>query len=315
MDLDQGGRHLAGLVLDAAGRGHHDQVADMIAPLDVDQLRSLVTVLASQIDQTMPASSGATGPAAVCELAINAAAPMFGTTPEAILSGERSRPVSDARAVAMTVARQAGLSLPSIAEHFNKDHGSVIHAVRRTAERPRLADAGARVSEHVNSRYTARLPRPGDEATVVSLHEQPPASSFEPDGPVEHAVVAAAAAFGTTPKVLLGPDRTRAAADARAVAMTAARMDGHSLPTIAAHFERDHTTVLQATRRIEKTSPLRDLAAKIAADLPQEPAGAGRSELDVDEQILANIHRSPGVREQQRAIPGAGESPQLRVTR
>lgn len=33
----------------------------------------------------MPASSGATHPAAVCELAINAAAPMFGTTPEAIL--------------------------------------------------------------------------------------------------------------------------------------------------------------------------------------------------------------------------------------
>ena len=214
MDLDQGGQHLAGLVLDAAGRGHHDQVAYLIAPLDVDQLRSLVTVLAVQVDQTTPASSGATGPDAVCELAINAAAPMFGTTPEAILSAERSRPVSDARAVAMTVARQAGLTLPSIAAGFNKDHGSVIHAVRRTAERPRLADAAARVSEHVNIRYTARLPRPSDEATVVSLHAQPPASSFEPDGPVEQAVVAAAAAFGTTPEVLLGPDRTRAAADA-----------------------------------------------------------------------------------------------------
>jgi len=34
MDLDQGGRPLAGLVLDAAGRGHHDQVADLIAALD-----------------------------------------------------------------------------------------------------------------------------------------------------------------------------------------------------------------------------------------------------------------------------------------
>jgi len=75
MDLDQGGRRLAGLVLDAAARGDHDQVADLVAPLDVDQLRSLVTVLAVQVDQTMPESSGATGPAAVCELAINAAAP------------------------------------------------------------------------------------------------------------------------------------------------------------------------------------------------------------------------------------------------
>ena len=138
MDLDQGVRHPAGLVLDAAGRGHHDQVADLIAPLDVDQLRSLVMVLAVQVDQAMPASSGVTGPAAVCELAINSTAPMFGTTPEAILSAERSRPVRDARAMAMTVARQAGLSLPSIAEHFNKGHGSVIHAVRRTVERPRL---------------------------------------------------------------------------------------------------------------------------------------------------------------------------------
>lgn len=157
-------------------------MADLIGPLDADQLRSLVTVLAVQVDQTMP-SAPATGPAAVCELAINAAAPMFGTTPEAILSAERSRPVSDARAVAMTAAREVGLTLPAIAEHFNKDHGSVIHAVRRTAERPRLADAAARVSECVNDRYTARLPCP--EATVVSLHQDPPASTFEPAGPVE----------------------------------------------------------------------------------------------------------------------------------
>ncbi len=251
MDLDQGGRQLAGLILDAAGRGEHDQVADLIAPLDADQLRSLVTVLAVQVDQSVPASS-ATGPAAVCELAINAAAPMFGTTPGAILSAERSRPVSDARAVAMTAARETGLSLPAIAEHFDKDHGSVIHAVRRTGERPRLADAAARVSEHVNSRYTARLPRA--EENVVNLHQPPPASTFEPDGPVEHAVVAAAAAFNTTPEILLGTDRSRVAADARAVAMTAARLDGHSLPTIARHFERDHTTVLQATRRIREVA-------------------------------------------------------------
>ena len=313
MDLDQGGRQLAGLILDAAGRGQHDQVADLIAPLDAEQLRSLVTVLAVQVDQSVPASS-ATGPAAVCELAINAAAPMFGTTPEAILSAERSRPVSDARAVAMTAARETGLSLPAIAEHFNKDHGSVIHAVRRTAERPRLADAAARVSEHVNDRYTAQLPRP--ETTVVPLRQEPPASTFEPDGPVEHAVVAAAAAFNTTPEVLLGADRTRTASDARAVAMTAARIHGHSLPTIARHFDRDHTTVLHATRRIEKTPPLRDLAAKIAADLPeQSAAGADVGRLDVAEQIPESGYRSPGLREQERAIPGAGERPQLSVAR
>lgn len=68
--------------------------------------------------------------------------------------------------------------------------------------------------------------------------------------------------------------------------MTAARIHGHSLPTIARHFERDHTTVLHATRRIDKTPPLRDLAAKIAAELPEEPAaGASTGRADVDEQI------------------------------
>ncbi|GAA3519401.1 hypothetical protein [Nocardioides daeguensis] len=149
MDLDQGGRQRAGLILDAAGRGEHDRVADLIAPPDAEQLRSLVTVLAVQVDQSVPASS-ATGPATVCELAIKAAAPMFGTTPEAIRS----------------------------AEHFNKDHGSVIHAVRCTAERPRLADAAARVSEHVNSRYTARLPR-SEENVVTSTSSPRP----QPSGP------------------------------------------------------------------------------------------------------------------------------------
>ncbi|CAI9418300.1 Chromosomal replication initiator protein DnaA [Nocardioides sp. T2.26MG-1] len=96
--------------------------------------------------------------------------------------------------------------------------------------------------------------------------------------------------------------------------MTAARIHGHSLPTIARHFERDHTTVLHATRRIEKTPPLRDLAAKIAAELPDEPAGAS-TRAAVDEQIPEAGYRSPGARAQERAVPVAGERRQLRVAR
>lgn len=97
--------------------------------------------------------------------------------------------------------------------------------------------------------------------------------------------------------------------------MTAARIHGHSLPTIARHFDRDHTTVLHATRRIEKTPPLRDLAAKIAAELPEEPAGSGKSGADVIEQIPEPGYRSPGPRAQERAVPIAGERPRLRVAR
>lgn len=99
-----------------------------------------------------------------------------------------------------------------------------------------------------------------------------PESAFEPRDLVDHAVVAAAKAFATTPETLIGADRTRAAADARGVAMTAARMRGQSLPQIARHFDRDHTTILHATRRIMKTPPLRDLAAKLASELAEEPA-------------------------------------------
>lgn len=97
--------------------------------------------------------------------------------------------------------------------------------------------------------------------------------------------------------------------------MTTARIHGHSLPTIARHFERDHTTVLHATRRIEKTPPLRDLAAKIAAELPEEPAAASTRPADVDEQIPEAGYRSPGARAQVRAVPVAGERPQLGVAR
>jgi hypothetical protein len=60
---------------------------------------------------------------------------------------------------------------------------------------------------------------------------------------------------------------------------------------------------------------LRDLAAKIAADLSQEPAGAGSNRVDVDEQVPATSYRCPGAREQQLAVPIAGEPPQLRVAR
>lgn len=248
--LDEGGRQLAGHILNAAALGDNATIVQLIDPLDVDQLRSLVTVLAAQVHQTMPETE-ATGPAAVGEFAASAAAEAFGTTPEASLSSERTQKFSDARAVAMTVAREAGLSLPAIGQHFNMDHGSVIHAVRRTSERPRLADAAARISEHVNSRYAARLPRSTEDP--AARETLAPTSSFQPSGMDEHAVVAAAKEFGTTPEIVLGTDRTRAAADARAVAMAAARIHGQSLPRIAGHFERDHTTVLHATRRIEKT--------------------------------------------------------------
>ncbi len=305
--LDEGGRLLAATVLAAAGRGDRSAIAELTAPLDVDQLRTLVATLAVQVDQVMPAEA-ASGPAAVCDLAINASAPLFGVTPDDIRSPQRSRPISDARAVAMTAARENGLSLPAIAEEFGKDHGAVIHAVRRTQQRPRLADAAARVTQHVSDRYTERLPRTQETAAPM------PESTFEPHDLVDHAVVAAARAFDTTPETLIGADRTRATADARGVAMTAARMRGQSLPQIARHFDRDHTTVLHATRRIEKTPPLRDLAAKIAGEVADEPAKAGQETVGAVPNEPPGP-RSPGAEHERRQTPASTTERHLQVAR
>lgn len=273
----------------------HDQaqLEVMLESLSNVQLRSLAAALATRIaHDAQPSQPGPTAPsiapttaqdisspAHVCEVAIEAAAKSFGTTPEAVLSAARAQEVSDARAVAMTAARTNGLSLPQIAEHFGRDHSSVIHAVRRTGDRPRLAAAASVIAEDITNRYqqvteerpALRLVR--DPQTPADVHKPTPQDLTL----VGAAIDAAARKFGTDPELLRGPDRTRMVADARAVAMTAARINGLSLPKIAAEFgDRHHTVVLQATRRIEKTPPLRDLAEQIANDIPKaQPSSAG----------------------------------------
>jgi hypothetical protein len=283
----------------------HDpaQLEVMLESLSNVQLRSLAAGLATRIardqqpGQTPPATPSVTpaqdisSPAHVCDVAIEAAAKTFGTTPEAVLSPARAQEVSDARAVAMTAARTNGLSLPQIAEHFGRDHSSVIHAVRRTGDRPRLSAAASAIAEDITSRYqqvteerpALRLVR--DPETAAAAHKPTPQDLTL----VGSAIDAAARKFGTDPDLLRGPDRTRMVADARAVAMTAARINGLSLPKIAAEFgDRHHTVVLEATRRIEKTPPLRELAEQIAKDIPKAKpsnAGGGERRTTLDEQV------------------------------
>ena len=172
------------------------------------------------------------------------------------------------------------------------------------------------LTQHVSDRYTERLPRIQETAAPV------PQSTFEPHDLVDHAMVAAARAFDTTPETLIGADRTRATADARGVAMTAARMRGQSLPQIARHFDRDHTTVLHATRRIEKTPPLRDLAAKIAGELPDEPSEAGNNTrtaagLETVGAVSSEPAgpRSPGAQHERRHTPASTADRHLQVAR
>lgn len=134
----------------------HEDLRELLGSMDVDQLRDLVLDWVTGSATSGPKASAVNhlcGPSSVCDLAVNHAATGFGTTPEAILGTERHRTVTDARAVAMTAIRRSGLTLTSIADHFAKDHTSVIHAVRRTEHNPRLLIAATRIAEHIAERY------------------------------------------------------------------------------------------------------------------------------------------------------------------
>lgn len=87
-----------------------------------------------------------------------------------------------------------------------------------------------------------------------------------------------------------------------------------SLPAIARHFDRDHTTVLSATRRIEKTPPLRDLAAKIAADLPSSQPAASEPATS-SSMSPSPVTAPPACESSSELVPVAAERPQLRVAR
>jgi chromosomal replication initiator protein len=83
-----------------------------------------------------------------------AVAERLGLSVEQILSPNRSAPIARARQLAMFLTRElTDLSLPAIAQAFNRrDHTTVLHAIRRV-ERSALEDAGlSRTVEELSSR-------------------------------------------------------------------------------------------------------------------------------------------------------------------
>jgi len=289
----------------------HDpgQLEVLLESLSNVQLRSLAASLATRIAHDQQPAKDISAPEHVCDVAIEAAAKTFGTTPEAVLSTARAQKVCDARAVAMSAARANGLSLPKIAERFGKDHGSVIHAIKRTADRPRLAAAAATIAEDITNRYQQVSEERPTLRLVAEPDQVPQKASPQDLTLVGAAIDAAARTFGTNPDALRGTDRTRTVSDARAVAMTATRLTGLSLPKTAAEFgDRHHTVVLQATRRIEKTPPLREIAERIAKDLPvaENPdTERGARRMSTSEQITTPPARGQHADQQAAALAAA----------
>lgn len=88
--------------------------------------------------------------------------------------------------------------------------------------------------------------------------------------------LAIGARYRLTRGEMLGPNRARAIARPRQIAMVLAReMTGQSLPRIGAHFHRDHATVIHALRCVAR---LCAEDATFAAEVAACRAAVGRFE-------------------------------------
>ncbi|MEV5003882.1 helix-turn-helix domain-containing protein [Nocardioides sp. LML1-1-1.1] len=133
--------------------------------MNAEQLRSLAIALATQVNaaETATGEMADVGPDGICAIAIATAAQSFGITRDAVLSADRHRAVSDARAVAMTAARRGGLTLPAIATYFGKDHTSVMYAQNKVVNNPRLNAVCARIVDQLDEHYADPTSIPAED--------------------------------------------------------------------------------------------------------------------------------------------------------
>lgn len=130
-------------------------IADTLDHMNAEQLRSLAIGLATKANAAESAVGEVAdvGPNRICAIAVATAAQSFGTTRDAVLSADRHRAVTDARAVAMTAARRVGMTLPAIAAHFGKDHTTVMYAQTKIANNPRLNAVCAQIVDQLEQQY------------------------------------------------------------------------------------------------------------------------------------------------------------------
>ncbi|EON22186.1 chromosomal replication initiator DnaA [Nocardioides sp. CF8] len=152
--------------------GNQSAVEGMLKQMSAEQLRALA--LATQVNASVGATENANrevadiGPDGLCAIAIAAAAQSFGTTRDAVLSADRHRAVTDARAVAMTAARRSGLTLPAIASAFGKDHTSVMYAQNKVANNPRLNAVSTRVVAQLDEHFAEPISVPEEDPTATA---------------------------------------------------------------------------------------------------------------------------------------------------
>jgi hypothetical protein len=138
--------------------------------MNADQLRSLALALASQVNaaETARGEVADVGPDGLCAIAVASAAQAFGTTRDAVLSADRHRAVTDARAVAMTAARRGGLTLPAIGAYFGKDHTTVMYSLTKVANNPRLEGVCNRIVDQLDDHYAQPTSIPSEDPAAAT---------------------------------------------------------------------------------------------------------------------------------------------------
>jgi chromosomal replication initiator protein len=95
------------------------------------------------------------------DLVISVAGEYFGVTPEEICSPNRSRPLVNARQIAMYLCRElTDLSLPKIGERFGgRDHSTVVHADRKIKEEIRERQSSYEQVQELTTRIRQQAAR------------------------------------------------------------------------------------------------------------------------------------------------------------
>ncbi|GAW54788.1 helix-turn-helix domain-containing protein [Nocardioides sp. PD653] len=139
--------------------------------MGAEQLRTLAIALATQVNaaETAEGEVADVGPDGLCSIAVASAAQAFGTTRDAVLSADRHRAVTDARAVAMTAARRGGLTLPAIGAYFSKDHTTVMYNLTKVANNPRLEAVCNRIVDQLDDHYAAPTRVPAEDPAATGL--------------------------------------------------------------------------------------------------------------------------------------------------
>lgn len=130
----------ANALIAAVGADDQAAVAEVLTDLDTSELHALAIVLASY---NTPGASETD----LLRAATSQAAHRFGIPEDHIRSTSRRREALDARAVAMYVGYLLGISYSAIGREIGRDHSTVIHAVTRVGETPRLRGIAHNIAE------------------------------------------------------------------------------------------------------------------------------------------------------------------------